>query len=438
VSADVQAQLAPSRVGQATAIEQSRAIAEVQAAIVVAQQCPRDVPGAVRAMRESCKQEALAERAFYAYPRAGQTISGASIHLARELARVWGNVQYGISELRRDDDFGQSEMIAFAWDVQTNARASSAFIVPHRRDTKDGPKALTDMRDIYESNANNGARRVREMIFSILPAWFTEDAKRLCAETISAGGGRPLAQQITDAVDRFGERGVSAEQLEARLGRPAAKWAEHDVVQLHVLYRSLVQGEIHRDEAFPPAGVTAGEVLRKPEVPSHAQPAGGSDSTAAGPVTAQAARAERPNPDIFHTDAETAALLKREGLRVEHETRPAERPDPTPAASGATGPSAATDPGASRGESQRQAALTKLDGMLKALPLGEPEDVAALLKWLTGADVTPELMTISQARTAYSQLDDFLKAADRDPGQAAHDIWTRYRELHDKPGGTDG
>ena len=44
-----------------------------------------------------------------------------------------GNVQYGINELRRDDSAGESEMRAWAWDVQNNTRSVRSFIVPHAR-----------------------------------------------------------------------------------------------------------------------------------------------------------------------------------------------------------------------------------------------------------------------------------------------------------------
>src|SRR5579859_6302364 len=106
----------PGRVGQGTAIEQTRAAAEVRAAIMIAQECPRSVPRAIADMREACARKELADRAFFRYKRGTAAVSGPSIHLARELARVWGNIQYGLTELRRDDDYGQSEMLAFAWD----------------------------------------------------------------------------------------------------------------------------------------------------------------------------------------------------------------------------------------------------------------------------------------------------------------------------------
>ncbi|MEU1506478.1 hypothetical protein [Kitasatospora sp. NPDC005748] len=256
---------APARIGQGTAVEQSRAVAEVQAAIIVAQQCPRNIQAAVAEMRQSCKQQFLAERAFYRYSRGGSAVTGASVHLARELARCWGNIQYGLVEMRRDDEYGQSEMQAFAWDVEKNSRNSSTFIVPHRRDTKDGAKQLTDMRDIYESNANNGARRVREAIFAILPPWFVEEAKALCTQTLKNGGGRPLAQRIADAIRAFDGIGISVDQLEQKLGRPSEKWTEHDAAQLHVVFQSIQRGEVRADEEFPAPRVTAEEIAAAPQ-----------------------------------------------------------------------------------------------------------------------------------------------------------------------------
>lgn len=254
----------PTRVGQATVVEQSRAAAEVHAAVVVAQQCPRNIVAAVEAMRAACTRKSMAERAFYRYARGGTNVTGESIHLARELARCWGNVQYGQSEMRRDDEGGQSEMLVFAWDVQTNTRNSQTIIVPHKRDKRGGPEVLTDLRDIYENNANNAARRLRQSIFAILPAWFVEEAKDLCAATLAndGGSGRTIEQRRADAVKVFGDEfGITVDQLEQHQTRPADQWTPHDLAQLHVVLVSLRRGEITRDEEFPPVRVTAAEVV---------------------------------------------------------------------------------------------------------------------------------------------------------------------------------
>ena len=249
-----------ARIGQATAIEQSRAVAEVQAAIIVARECPRDIQAAQRAMRQSCQMRALAERAFFRFPRAGSTVSGPSVYLARELARCWGNIQYGVSELARDDAHGQSEMQAFAWDLETNARAATIFIVPHMRDKRTGPERLVDMRDVYENNANAGARRVRECIFGILPPWYVEEAKDLCAKTVEDGGGKPLPQRIADALALFEELGVTEDDIARKLGRPSRKWNAHDMGQLAVVYQSICRGEVTREQEFPTPTVTAEEI----------------------------------------------------------------------------------------------------------------------------------------------------------------------------------
>jgi hypothetical protein len=131
---------------QATSIEQSRAVAEVQGALVVAQQRPRDETKALAKAMESCRTLEVAQSAFFKFPRGGQTVSGETIHLAVELARCWGNIAYGIMELDRDDIGAKSEMLAFAWDLETNAQSRMTFIVPHLRDKRGGAERLTDMR----------------------------------------------------------------------------------------------------------------------------------------------------------------------------------------------------------------------------------------------------------------------------------------------------
>ena len=295
-------------ISQATAIEQARAVAEVQAAIIVAQQCPRSMQRAIDEMRESCKQQALAERAFFRYSRAGSAITGPTVHLARELARCFGNVQYGITELRRDDDKGTSEMQAFAWDVERNTRNSNTFVVPHARDTKDGRKPIVDLRDVYENNANMGARRLREAIFAILPTWFTEEAKDICSATLRTGGGKPLAQRVADAIKVYEGLGIVVDQLEQKQGRKADKWTEHDVAALGVTYKSIQRGEITVEEEFPPQRVTVDEISAPAEPQKRSQnrkpKASESEQTASEPT----------DEDIAAMNAEAAAqAAEREG-----------------------------------------------------------------------------------------------------------------------------
>lgn len=253
----------PARVGQGTAVEQSRAASEVHYRVLVAQQVPRDEDAVVESMRRSCSKLRLAEKAFYKLPRGKDSVEGPSVHLARELARIWGNIDYGVTELRQDDEYGQSEIQAFAWDLQTNARSAQTFIVPHKKDVGSSTKKLLKMQEIYENNANAGARRVREAIYAVLPQWFVEEAQEICKATIARGDGTPLPDRIATAIAAF-ERdlGVTLAQLEAKVARSKDRWDEQDVAGLSVTYRSIKAREVSKDDEFPSAvqQVTADEL----------------------------------------------------------------------------------------------------------------------------------------------------------------------------------
>jgi hypothetical protein len=296
--------------GQATMVEQQRAIAEVQGAIIVAQQVPRDQTAALAAMLDSCGEPYLAERAFFRYPKGKvqneetgkwetNFITGLSVYLARELARIWGNIQYGVKELRRDDVAGESEMLAFAWDVQTNTRTEIVFIVKHVRDKKSGPEKLTDLRDIYENNANAGARRVRECILAILPPWFTEKAKVRCTKTNAEGGGKPLPERISAMLAWYLTLGVRQEQLERKVGRRVASWTGQDVAILTPIWRSLSAGETTVDDEFPVDQINPADLERLTVAPAPVV-----QTPAPAPVPPAAEVDPTPDPDLEQPDGD--------------------------------------------------------------------------------------------------------------------------------------
>lgn len=269
----------PDRVGQGTVIEQSRAVAQVQAAVIIAHQYPRDIQRALREMKEACARPTLAKAAFYSYPRGGEIVTGPTIKLAQEVACMWGNVDFGFAELRVDTVAGESEMLAYAWDLETNTRFSQIVIVKHLRDKTVGGKvvdgkkvggtkvaeALVDQRDIYEANTNNAARRLRECIRRVIPAWYFEEAEARCRTTIEdPGDGLTLPQRIAQVLRGFGDRyGIGQTRVEARVGKPCTDWTAWDVAQLTITGESIVRGDITIAEAFPVDPVTASEITSR-------------------------------------------------------------------------------------------------------------------------------------------------------------------------------
>ena len=247
----------PGAITQTTAVEQSRAVAEVQAAVTVALQFPRDMARAYAEMKAACGRLQLAKRAFYSVPNRG---NGATVHLARELARIWGNIDYGVRELSRDDAAAMSEVQAYAWDQQTNVRSSRTFQAPHARMKGRNREVITDLDDIYRNNQNVGAKAVRETIFTILPAEFIEEAQNLCRKTLEHGDGIPMPQRIEMALASFASIHVSVARLEAKLGMPRGQWGAQQVADLGIWYTSITRDGIDAASLLPEVLVTADEL----------------------------------------------------------------------------------------------------------------------------------------------------------------------------------
>lgn len=231
---------APGINAGAVTIESSKAIAEAQGKLIIAKNFPRDEHLAYAKVIEACKRRSLAEKAIYSYPRSGSTISGPSIRLAEELARCWGNVDFGIKELSQKD--GESEMSAYCWDMETNTMSSQTFVVAHVRDTKKGQVRLTEQRDIYENNANMAGRRLRARILAILPPDLVEAAVAECKKTLAGDNDIPIADRINKMVASFAKFGVKIDTLEKRLGRKIDTMTTEDICEYAGIYNSLKDG----------------------------------------------------------------------------------------------------------------------------------------------------------------------------------------------------
>ena len=230
-----------------SAVEMQRAQAEVYAAIMLAKQFPRDKVSSTDRILTECCREKLAEAAVYSFPRGGQEVAGPSIRLAEVLAQNWGNFQFGWDEVNRSN--GVSEIIAFAWDVETNVRRTMKFFVKHWRDTKKGGYALTDERDIYELCANQAQRRVRACILNVIPGDVVEAAVDQCERTLSADNN-VTKEKISSLLLAFEQIGVSKAQIEKRIGRKADGINGAIIAQLRKIYTGIREGMSKPSEFF--------------------------------------------------------------------------------------------------------------------------------------------------------------------------------------------
>lgn len=228
---------------------------EVQGQIIMAKKFPRDYVASCRRIMQACQRKGLAEKAMYEYPRGGQKVVGASIRLAEALAQNWGNMSFGIVEL--EQRAGESQVMAYAWDLETNTRQEKIFSVPHIRSTKKGNQLLTDPRDIYEMVANQGARRLRACILGIIPGDVVEDAIAQCSKTLLDGETKPVIDLVKDMASIFErEFSVPIEAIEKYIGCKSSAFTMNDLVRLKRVYTSLKDGMARPEEIFglPEAG----------------------------------------------------------------------------------------------------------------------------------------------------------------------------------------
>ena len=229
------------------AMATTRQAQEVQAAMIVAKNFPRDQRQSLDRILQDCTRPTLAEGATYEFSRAGTKIYGPSIRLAECIAQSWGNIDFGFTELDRKER--ESTVMAYAWDLETNTRQSRIFSVKHQRDTSKGSKALTEERDIYEMIANQAARRVRNCILSLIPGDVIDAALKQCELTLKAqNNGVPIEQIRADMIAKFEEYEITPEMLAAFCQKQSVDFLdEADIKKLRRVYTSFRDGLVGVD-----------------------------------------------------------------------------------------------------------------------------------------------------------------------------------------------
>ena len=292
-----------------TKVASTRAAQEIQAAMIIAKRCPRDIEAAYARIIQACRRARFAENALYEYPRGGTQITGPSIRMAELLAQNWGNLDFGIIELEQRD--GESTTMAYAWDLETNTRQTKIFQVKHERKARGGITKLDDPRDIYELVANMGARRMRACILGVIPGDIVDAAIEACELTLKTAEKEPLIDRVRKMSAAFLENGVSAELLERRLGHKLAATSEIEMVRLRKIYVSLRDGMSKINDWFAPNG--AGPVERGTLDMADARPGNVADHTEPGktpgapaPASAEDNQLLRDVSSVFADDPNAA------------------------------------------------------------------------------------------------------------------------------------
>lgn len=332
----------------AVSVEQSRAIAEAQGQLILAKRFPRDLNAAYAELMEACKLPALAGVAFYTLPRGKSSVTGPSIRLAEEIARVYGNFQYGHRELSRDDK--KSEVEVYAWDMEKNNYSKRQITVMHVLDTKEGPRKLRDQKDIDDKIANVASKQVRGRILALVPKWLSEAAIEACRQTLAGKSDMPVAERVRKMTQAFSKFGVTTKHLEVFLGHNLDTVDTDEIADLTGVFNAIKDGakisdyfaEAESQESKEAAAATAQALTRTAQEGAQQRKeqqekaANSKSRTAAKPKPSESAAAQYqapvkdssdPDPSV-DSQPENSSQLKQDSNPVEDRAQEYPENDP--------------------------------------------------------------------------------------------------------------
>ena len=312
------------------AIEQERAIAEAQGQLILAKKFPRDLTSAHAELMTACKSVAFAGQAFYTVPNRG---SGPSIRFAEEVARVYGNFQYGHRELSRHN--GKSEVEVFAWDMQNNNRSIRQITVDHVQYTRSsGNKAIVDPSDIDNKIANVASKQMRGRILALMPKWLVAEAIDECKKTLLGNNSEPLETRVRRMTQAFSNQfGIKTTHLEKYLKHSLDTIMLEELVELQGVFNALREG-VPASEYFGADGdepdsiaasITESAKSTKPALETKKQPALKKETEQTKPVEAKAtepAKAAKEEKQPEKAKPEKQEQVKQEAAAAEAEAEP--------------------------------------------------------------------------------------------------------------------
>jgi len=219
----------------------------IQTSMIMAIEHPRNEDEARYALIDvACKRTQFASSAMYSFPRGGKLIEGASINLAREAKRVWGNIWNGMRVVFDDDNTRTIECIA--WDLQTNVYISKSDTFKKLIQRKDKEKNITkwiapDERDLRELTNRRASLLERNGTLQLLPPDLIEDAMEACRITRRAGIQSDPESHKKKTISAFSTLNVTPVMLEKLLEHPLGECTPAEIDNLRNIYQSLKDGD---------------------------------------------------------------------------------------------------------------------------------------------------------------------------------------------------
>ena len=240
----------------------SQAMAEaqfdIQSAITIARRFPRDEIVAEKKLIKSAERPVFADEAIYSYPRGYKQVNGErvrnyvegpSVVLAREAARIWGNIRYGL-EVTYDDDENRG-VRAYAYDMETNVKVTmeDSFgkliqrkIYANGRGTGETKWKVADERELRELTNRRGAICIRNCILQVIPSDIVDNVRNACEVTLRRQAESNRDEATKKIVAAFQSVNVSVKMIENFIGHAIAEATADELTELRKIFISIRDG----------------------------------------------------------------------------------------------------------------------------------------------------------------------------------------------------
>ncbi len=208
-------------------------------------QKPRDLDRIVKAIDREA--EYAGDSFYYGWTdKKGNRIEGPSIGLANSLAREWTNCAVTVDFQESDEVFIITPRFV---DIEKGFQCERVF--RQRKNVVQGnfdPDRKLDMAlQIGQSKA------IRNVVVNAVPRWLVERAMEKAKEAVLKGiDPNKLGEYKEHVTTYFKAKGVTAEQLVAKAGKPMAEWTTRDIADFKGDKKALENGEVTISELFPP------------------------------------------------------------------------------------------------------------------------------------------------------------------------------------------
>lgn len=287
--------------------------AEIRAAITVALRFPRNEDRAFEKLMRSCQRPAFAEDASYSFPRGGQDVTGPSVYLAREAARVWGNIRHGVYVVTDDEEVRTIE--AFSWDLETNTKIVAQDTFRKLIYRKKGGWIKPDERDLRELTNRRGAILKRNCILETLPKDLIEDALAMSEATLKKGAEQNPEAARKKLILAFSGINVTPEMLEQKIGHHLAQCSPAELAELRRIYKSIADGNSTWSDYVSPRDPDKGSISVSDLKPGK-EKAGEAGAPGEAPAPVDPTNRPKPSADPSHAEAiaKLVDLAKRRGM----------------------------------------------------------------------------------------------------------------------------